>query len=342
MHRYIFHAIIVVVLMLMSANSANAQSDAQLTQYFEVPSYYNPAGIGLTDSICIRLGSRLQWVGIDRAPRTFLGTVNMPFKFLNKRFAVGLMAQQETAGLFSNLSIEAQLGYKIKLWKGELTAAVQVGLVNEVFRGSDVYIPDDDDYHDSSDNAIPSTDLSGNAIDIGVGVWYDHPLFWAGVSCTHITEPTITFSDENHTSAGGSASGSTSAEGGETAKEYEFGLSRVLYFMAGSNIPIKNTLFEVMPSLFVKTDFSAFRGEVTARMRWKKFITFGVGYRYDDSVIAMLGAEFKGFYVGYSFDYPTSAISKASHGSHEIMLGYSLKLNLSGKNNNKHKSIRIM
>ncbi|MDE7411009.1 MAG: type IX secretion system membrane protein PorP/SprF [Paramuribaculum sp.] len=330
-----------VLLVIVSVSVARAQSDAQLTQYFEVPSYYNPAAIGLTDSIRIRLGSRLQWVGIDRAPRTFLGTANTPFKFLNKRFAVGVVAQQETAGLFSNLTIGAQLGYKLKLWKGELTAAVQVGLVNEVFRGSDVYIPDDDDYHDSSDNAIPQTDLSGNSIDIGVGVWYSHPRFWAGLSCTHITEPTITFSDENHTSSGSMSSGSSTSEG-ETAKEYEFGLTRVLYFMAGGNIPIKNTLFEVMPSLLVKSDFSTFRGELTARMRWKKFITAGVGYRYDDSVIAMLGVEFKGFYIGYSFDYPTSAISKASHGSHEIMLGYSLKLNFSGKNINKHKSIRIM
>lgn len=35
-------------------------------------------------------------------------------------------------------------------------------------------------------------------------------------------------------------------------------------------------------------------------------------------------------------------IVKASSGSHEVFLGYSLKLDLSDKNKNKHKSIRIM
>ncbi len=70
--------------------------------------------------------------------------------------------------------------------------------------------------------------------------------------------------------------------------------------------------------------------------------TFGLGYRHDDALVAILAAEYKGFYIGYSYDYPVSAISKASSGSHEIIAGYSLRLNLSEKNKNKHKSIRIM
>ncbi len=328
---------LVVVGALCASLAAGAQTDAQLTQYFEVPSYYNPAAIATTDSIRIRVGSRLQWVGIDNAPRTFLATASMPLKLFNKRFGIGLMAQQESAGLFRNLTIGLQAGYKIKLWKGELTAALQIGFANEVFKGSDVYIPDDDDYHEGTDEAIPQTDVSGNALDLGVGVFYTHRYFWGGVSCTHVNSPTITFGDETGSTTSGSASSS-----GESAKNYEFQLRRTLYFMGGGNIPVKNTLFEVMPSVLVKSDFTSVRAEITGRVRYKKFLTAGVGYRYDDSVIALLGAEFKGFFIGYSFDYPTSAISKASSGSHEIILGYSLKLNLSGKNKNKHKSIRIM
>lgn len=74
----------------------------------------------------------------------------------------------------------------------------------------------------------------------------------------------------------------------------------------------------------------------------EKFLTAGVAYRYNDAVSAILAAEYKGFYVGYSYDYPMSDIAKASSGSHEIIAGYSLKLDSSDKNKNKHKSIRIM
>ena len=112
--------------------------------------------------------------------------------------------------------------------------------------------------------------------------------------------------------------------------------------MAGSNIPIKNTLFELQPSFLVKTDTRFFQGEVTARVRYNKFISGGVAYRYGDAVSAMVGVELKNFFVGYSYDYPISKMSVGTTGSHEVMVSYNVKLDLSEKNKNKHKSIRIM
>ncbi len=55
-----------------------AQTDAQFSQYYEAPSFYNPAAIGLTDFVRIRAGARLQWVGVDNAPQTFAGVADMP------------------------------------------------------------------------------------------------------------------------------------------------------------------------------------------------------------------------------------------------------------------------
>lgn len=97
-----------------------------------------------------------------------------------------------------------------------------------------------------------------------------------------------------------------------------------------------------MPSMLVKSDFTFTTGEITARLRYNKFLSAGIGYRYDDAVTISLGAEIKGFYIGYAYDYATSAIAKASSGSHEFFAGYALKLDFSEKNKNKHKSIRIL
>ena len=101
-------------------------------------------------------------------------------------------------------------------------------------------------------------------------------------------------------------------------------------------------LFEIQPSIFAKTDAKFFQGEATLRVRYKKFISGGIGYRYKDAVSLMIGAELKNFFLGYSYDYATSAISKVSSGSHEVFLNYNVKLNLGEKNKNKHKSIRLM
>lgn len=332
-------SIILLLLGALAAPLARAQSDALLTQYFAVPTFYNPAAVGQQDSIRLRAGMRLQWMGIDHAPRTFLATGDMPFKFLNRRWGTGLKVQSESYGLFRNLTIDAQLGWKKKnLWKGELTAALELGLVSETFKGTDVFIPDGDDYHQSEDEAIPKTDVNGMALDVGLGVWYTHPWFWLGVSGSHLTEPTIRFTSD---SEGGMSSGGTGAEG-ETAKNYEFKVLRTVYVMGGSNIPIKNTLFELLPSFLFYMDSSFTGFEVTARGRWNRFLTAGVGYRHNDALSLTLAAEFKGFWLGYSYDYPLSDISKASSGSHEIMAGYSLKLDMGEKNKNRHKSIRIM
>ena len=325
-NKYILLTFAIAILLIPQC--AIAQSDAQFSQYFEVPSYYNAGAIGRSDFVHIRGGSRMQWVGIPKAPKTFIATADMPLKLFDKRFGVGLIMQQESMGLYKNMLLGAQLGYQIKLFGGILSTGVQIGFVDESFKGSDIYLPDDDDYHEGNDDAIPTTDIRGNAFDLGLGAFYTHKYFWAGASVTHLTSPTIAMNAE-------------SGEGGEE-KNYEFQIGRVLYFMAGSNIPLKNTLFEIMPSVMVKSDLTFTTAEITGRVRYNKFLSVGLGYRYNDAVTIMVGADYKNFFLGYSYDYHTSEISKASSGSHEIFAGYNLKLDLSEKNKNKHKSIRIM
>lgn len=308
---------------------ATAQNDAQFSQYYEVPSFFNPAAIGQTDFLRIRGGMRMQWVGIDGAPRDFVGTADMPLKILGKRFAVGVLFDTDKAGLYNSLNAGAQFGYSRKVFGGDMTIGLQLGFFDQGFKGSEVYIPDDDNYHDSSDDALPTQDIHGTTIDVGFGLWYTHKLFSVGLSATHLNSPTVTMTSQSSSST-------------ETAREFQFQAKRTVYFTALSNIPINNTLFEIVPSVLVKSDFSFTTGEATVRCRYNKFLTFGLGYRWKDALIATLGAEFKNIFIGYSYDYATSAIAKASSGSHEIFAGYRMKLDLSDKNRNRHKNIRIL
>ncbi len=320
---------LIAALTALASLSAAGQNDAQFSQYYEVPNLYNPAAVGLTDYVRLRGAGRLQWVGIDGAPKTFLLAGDLPFKLFGKRFGTGLTAQQESIGLYSSLNINAQIAYKLRKFGGEFTGALQIGMYDQRFKGSEVSLPDGDDFHQSGDEGIPTSDLHGTAIDLGAGIWFNHRRWHAGISMTHITSPTIKMGGEN----GGS---------GTDENIYEFNAPRTLYFMAGCNIPLKNTLFEVMPSLLAKTDFAFYSAEIAARARYNKFLSFGIGYRWDDAVIATVAAEIKNFYIGYSFDYSTSSLHSASAGSHEIVVGYSLKLDLGEKNRNRHRSIRIM
>lgn len=326
--------VLFVLIAVIAALDMDAQTDSQLSHYFEVPNYYNPAAIGGSPLVRIRAGGRLQWLGIKNAPMTFFGVADTKFKFINRFWGVGAAVQYEKAGLFRTINAGVQLGWKKTFGKCELTVGVQPGLITQTFKGSETIIPDDDDYHTTGDEGIPTTDVAGTTFDLGAGVWFTHPRFWGGVSLLHALSPTIKF----QTSGQGGGSGAE----GEGEKRFEFTANRTLYFMAGGNIPIKNTLFELLPSILVKSDFTFTTGEVDLRARYNKMFSLGVGYRYKTAIIATLGVEIKNFYIGYAFDYSTSAIAKTTAGSHEVFLGYSLKLDLSDKNKNKHKSIRIM
>lgn len=314
--------------LLFTTVETKAQADPLFTQYWALPTLLNPAATGNTDFLRIRGGARLQWIGIENAPKSFLATADMPFKLMNKRIGAGVIMWQESLGLFSNLLLSAQGSYKLKAFKGTLGIGVQLGYYNTRFRGSDVFIPDNDDYHQGNDPGIPTQDLSGNAFDISLGLNYTHKYFNVGISGLHLTNPKINMNIE----------GSESNE----MQQYETELPRAIYFDANSNIELSNTLFTLQPSLLIGTDLSDFSADITMRATYNKFITFGLGYRWNEAICVMIGAEFKNFFLGYAFDYPTSSIAKASAGSHELVAGYQLKIDMSGKNKNKHRSIRIM
>lgn len=331
-----FILLMLIACMMCVSLGALAQTDAQLTQYWAVRNYYNPAATGTTDFVNIRAGARMQWVGIPNAPQNFIVAAESPFKIATKRIGAGLVMNQESIGLFSTTNLSAQLSYKLKVLKGTLSVGVQAGLVSQSFRGSDVRLPDGeggeseggspgDGSSQGTDVGVPQTDVKGSAVDFSVGAFYEHKYFWAGISAMHVTQPALSL-----------------RAGENDEKAYEAQVGNMYYFMAGSNIPIKNTLFELQPSLLLRSNLKFTQLDVTMRALYNKFISFGVAYRTGDAVSALIGVEYKNFFFGYSYDYAVTAISRASSGSHEIFGGYRLKLNLGEKNKNKHKSIRIM
>ena len=177
MEKSLLHTLRIAALAAISVISllcpllTRGQSDPLYTQAWALPTLYNPAGAGSTDWLRIRGAARLQWIGIEHAPKSFTGAADIPFKLLGRRWGGGVNVTQEEIGLFSNTYVNGQLSGRLKkLFGGELTIGVQVGYFGSSFRGSDVYIPDDDDYHDSNDPSIPTQDVGGGTVDLGVGL----------------------------------------------------------------------------------------------------------------------------------------------------------------------------
>ena len=141
--RLRFKALAAVIMCVMSASlAASAQGDAQMTQYWAVPTSFNPAATGNTDYLRIRGGARLQWMGIHNAPKSFLVLADSPLKFGKKQhIGLGVSMMQESLGLFSNLGLNIQASYKLRVLKGTLSIGVEGGYYDQKFKGSEVQTP---------------------------------------------------------------------------------------------------------------------------------------------------------------------------------------------------------
>jgi hypothetical protein len=77
-------------------------------------------------------------------------------------------------------------------------------------------------------------------------------------------------------------------------------------------------------------------------MVYNNLLNGGVTWRMDDGFVFSLGITFKNFDAGYAYDLSTSAIAKASSGSHELFLRYNMPMKFGKTDKNRHKSIRVL
>lgn len=310
----------VVLLTLTCAGLVRAQYDARLSQHFLATGYYNPAYAGSTEDLNLLALSRLEWIGIHGAPKSFFVTADMPLKIGKTRHGVGLVVFTEGLGLFMNTHVAAQYAYKRPLLGGTLSIGIQAGIANQSFDGTKVYMPDAEYFIKAGeDNAIPTTQVQGMMFDMNAGLYYTRKNFYLGLGATHLTEPEMQL-DEN---------------------VYSY-IGRAFNLMGGYNIKLRNPLYELQPSLFLLTDTKNFHADFTARMEYNKMFNGGIAWRVNESIGLLLGARFGRFQFGYAFDFPTTALGKGTAGSHELLVRYSLKLHKTKTGKNRHKSVRIL
>lgn len=314
MNKYL----LLIILLVTGLTGARAQYDSQLSQYFMALGYYNPAYAGVTGDLNMLALSRLQYVGIDGAPTSFFINADMPLKIGKTNHGIGMVVFTEGIGLFVNTHVNLQYAYKQKLFGGTLSIGMQFGMVNQSFDGEKVFYPTSQ-FHQQEDQAIPKKQVSGMGFDLNAGLYYHRKNLYAGLGVTHLNKTEIILD--------------------EYSSMY---LASTYNLIAGYNIQFRNPLYELQPSVFLKTDMQSFQADITARLFYNKMFNGGFSYRVNESVGIMFGVKLGRFHAGYAFDFPTTALGRASSGSHELCVKYALKLNKTKTGKNRHKSVRIL
>lgn len=291
-----------------------AQWDVQFSDYTALKSYYNPAVSGTDGLMNVSAAYSMQMMGYKNAPATMYVAADMPVYFLSPRHGAGASLFSDQIGMFSTTRLSLQYAYNMKIGKkGRLAFGVQGTLMTEKIDASKV------DLEDGSDPAFPSSQVDGNAFDLGAGIYYYHPKVWAGFSSQHLLAPTVEMGETN-----------------------EIEVSRMYYLMAGCNIKLKNSLLTLQPSFLVQSDLMSWREDVQCKVVYEydeKKLYGGLGYSPNTSVTFLVGGDFHGVKVGYNYQMYTSGVG-VMNGTHEIVFGYQTDLDLFKKGRNSHKSVR--
>ena len=318
MLRYLFVylcRLITALLLASLAGVVKAQYDPSFSHYFDMETSFNPAAAGKQPKINVTAAYALDMAGFEHNPQTAYAAADMPFYALKNYHGVGLQFMNDKLGLFAHTRLAAQYAYKFRLFGGQMSAGLQAGLISEKFDGSRA------DLGDSSDPAFSSSQLSGNVVDLGAGIYYTLKEFYAGLAVQHVTAPLVSL--------------------GETK---ELQIDRTYYLSGGYNIKLRNPFLTIKPSMLVKTDWVGWRADVTGRLVYThddKLLYGGLSYSPTNSVTMLLGGSFHGIVLGYSYEFYTSGLNPGN-GSHELFVGYQHDINLVKKGKNKHKSVRIL
>lgn len=304
--------------LMMLAPNALAQLDTPASMNWATPTLYNAATAGADSALHVIAFNRMQWVGIDDAPQTFFVSADLPFMLKSQRAGAGVTILNDQEGLFTTTYVNAQFSYSRKLWGGRLAFGLQPGFVNQTFSGGEISIPTGDAW-DPSDESIPKSDVAGMGFDLGLGTFYEHGRFFGGISVQHLLGTQLELGDYAYTE-----------------------LTPTFYFQAGGNIPIKRTLYILHPSLLVRTTFQFTQVEATLRATFDHKFWGGITYRHGDAVALMVGADVSNLRIGYSYDVGISRMGFESGGSHELLLGWTMHIDLDKRTRHGAKSIRIL
>ncbi len=307
--------IVLASALMLATMGARAQYDPYFSHYFDMQPSFNPAAAGKEAKLNITGTYAMSMAGFENSPQTMVFSGDMPFVALKNVHGVGLQLMSDKLGLFSHQRISLQYALRKKLGNGWLSVGVQPGIITEKFNGSSV------DLIDETDPVFSKSDIDGNTFDLAAGIYYAGKNWYAGISAQHLTSPTVLLGETN-----------------------ELKIDGTYYLTGGMDFQLRNPLMKVATSAVVRTDGVAYRGDITGRLIYNyqgRMFYAGATYSPTNSVTALVGGQFQGVIIAYSFEIYTNGIS-FRNGSHEIFLGYQMDVNLSKKGKNRHQTTRTL
>lgn len=290
-----------VLIVILISGISYAQQEAQYTQYMYNTIAVNPAYAGSRQSMSIFGLHRSQWIGLDGAPVTNTFSIHTPIR--DTRIGLGLSILNDQIGPTTDNNLAVDFSYTIPLsqtYKLSFGLNASADLLN--VDSSKIIAVDSGDPRFQN---IIDHQFSPN---FGVGLYLHSDNTYFGLSAPSLLA--VKHFD-------GIAKAVTS--------NYILTQQIQYYFIAGHVFDLNEDI-KFKPSMLAKmTQGAPLQVDLSGNFLINQKFTAGISYRWDAAVSALVGFQVSdSWYVGYSYDFDTTALANYNSGSHEIFLRYEL------------------
>ncbi|MBV7530654.1 type IX secretion system membrane protein PorP/SprF [Chitinophaga sp. sic0106] len=307
--------LLVLLFCLVCEQAANAQQDAQLSQYIFSGLYINPAYAGYREMWNVNAFYRNQWSGFPGGPKSVALAIDGVAR--EGRYGLGLNMSNDEIGLQGTSTLYASYAFRIPIGHYEedkrLSVGVSAGFIQSRIK-VEAYDPTDPV---DSDPTLYNSLRSKFTPDARFGVFYSSNTFYAGLSVDNLL---------------------TAAYDARKDPGNIFAERKVhMYATIGGMFTLSENL-QIKPGLLVKEDFAGPTSlDVNAFVILKQMFWIGAGYRtailnkpriQDDlnksGAIIGIAQVFIGekFRIGYAYEYTTNVVGMGSYPTNELSVSY--------------------
>ncbi|WP_255535141.1 type IX secretion system membrane protein PorP/SprF [Cellulophaga sp. E16_2] len=269
------------------------QQDPQFTLYNYNTMTVNPGYAGSRGHLAILSLYRDQWVGVEGAPRTISLGIDTPIGLFD---GLGISIIQDDIGPSQETFFDGNYAHQLILNRrgDRLGLGVKAGVrMYSLDWSKGKYRDPDALFNQNVKSKILPT--------IGAGLFYYTDRSYFGISVPNIL--TNMRYDE--------------------IQEEEASENVHYYIIAGYVFDVNRTL-KFKPSIFAKHVSGApITVDTSANFLLYEKFNFGVNYRWDESISALIGLQISPqLSLGYAYDFTTNNLSQYNSGTHEIFLRY--------------------
>lgn len=296
-----------LLVLLASSQGLCAQSPLPLGQYPELLSYSNPGSIATTHTLNLRVAYSWQQTGADTHTPYYLALADMPVRALGREHGVGLVASTQRLGAFRDSELGLRYALPLSLGRGRLQIGFGLSYVHTSYRPLEA-------------TNIPPTPIEGKGVDASLGLYYQHPGYWITLSTGSLLAPTLI----KH-------------------QAYQRGRIRFYTIGAGYHYRLRHSRWSLAPSLLGQIDASGdYRLAGRLELWYADRVQISALYRHREAIGSSIGLRLGSVYLGYQYEHPVGREHLAHRAGHELMLGYTLPIDLAPSKPKRYKSIRLL